>query len=43
MEEPQLSNIMFVRLIGRPVHMEYSDPEEIEDENDMFHNFKPRY
>ena len=42
-EEPQLSNIMFVRLIGRRVRMELSGPEESEDEKNMFHNFKPRY
>ena len=35
------SNQMLARLINR-VRMGYSDSEENEDENDMFHNFKPR-
>ena len=41
-EEPPLSNLMLARLIDRRVRMEYSEDEESEGENDMFHNFKPR-
>ena len=40
-DNQKISNQKLARLIDR-VRMGYSDSEENEDENDMFHNFKPR-